>query len=116
MNGKYSFVDLSRMLQLPRCAIHCETPEEAESLLYNAKGQFPEWVEGWGLDETNWGAYCEYTCYTLFYENSELLHNMTFCFTEYFEKNNYEIVDFSELSGLDLDDGGLPLEFLLGGE
>lgn len=100
MDNDVPYVDLSRMLQQPKCAIMAASEEEAEWLLSNAIQQFPEHTGNWRHCGTLWSKGNRGgrgTCYTLFDYNSSSPTRMTYSPTEWFEENGYEVIAFAEL-------------------
>lgn len=110
-------IDLSRMLESPKCAIHVASLEDAQALIYNAKKQFPEravsWsaevVSGWNTDEI------EETCFTMFYDGEDEPTSMSYCDINWFRDAGYEIVEFSELLQVsaDIDESDQSIDILL---
>lgn len=111
-------VDLSRMLEKPKCAIHVASLEEAKIVIANAKNQFPDRVKRWDIEAKNfWNAHRENTGYTLFYEGYDEPSTMSYTYISWFKDNGYEIVEFGELLGatVDIEESDQPVDILFGG-
>lgn len=112
----YPYVELSRMLELPQCAIHCSTEEEANILISNVKEQFPSRSSNWSIDESRWSSYKKGTCYTMFFSGSMKPTRLSYCGLNWFRDNKYEIVEFSELfNPIELEESEMPIESILFG-
>ena len=113
----YPYVDLGRMLEQPKCAIHISSVEEANTVIYNAKKQFPDRVRSWSVARDGyWGRYKDQTAYTLFDCDCEEPSSMTFASVPFFTKYGYEILELYELENCcDIEESELPVESLIGG-
>jgi hypothetical protein len=111
-------VDLSRMVENPPCVIHVSSLEEAKTVIYNAKNQFPERVKNWDIETKNhWGVYEKDTGYTMFYEGEDKPTTMSYSDIQWFEENGYEVIEFAELLGsiVDIEESDQPVAALFGG-
>ena len=90
-------IDLSRMLDEPRCAIHVASKEQADTIVHNARIQFPNRVKNWSYDNNIWGVYEENTAFTLFYEGEDSPSNMSYADVPWFLEHGYVVVEFDEL-------------------
>ena len=70
-------IDLSRMLELPKCAVLCETPEEAELLLSVVKNQYPNLSRSWSIEDPRWESHGKDTCYTMFFPDDSSPSRLT---------------------------------------
>lgn len=110
----YPYVDLSRMLALPKCAVMCRTEDEAEAFWQNSRTQFEKYFQ-WGLEGTlgSWGNYKEKTGFTLM-AGSSRIDRMSYCREEWFAENGYELVEFSELADAkDIEESEMSFDALL---
>lgn len=110
----YPYVDLSRMLATPKCAVMCRTEEEAEIFWYNAQTQFSEYFQ-WGLEGTlgSWGNYKDRTGFTLM-AGSNRVDRMSYCREEWFAENGYELVELSDLfDAKDIEESEMSFDALL---
>lgn len=111
----YPHVDLSRMFEKPRCAIHCPTEEEANILLHNIKEQFQDKFKRWDVEDNRWDTYKENTGYTMFFSADTDPTSLSFYYLDWYKTNNYEIVEFSELSNpVEIAESEMPIESILG--
>lgn len=94
----YPQIDLSRMLEEPRCAIHVETQEQANAIIYNAQIQFPERISNnWETDSNYWNRCEEETAYTLFFEGEDEPTTMSYADVPWFKEAGYVVIEFDEL-------------------
>ena len=111
-------LDLTRMIENPRCAIRVSTLAEAQLVILNAKHQFPERVKNWNAETNNhWNVYEELTGFTLFYEDEDEPSTMSYADVPWFEANGYQIVEFNELVGAvsEISESEQPMSLLFGG-
>lgn len=115
MSETYQFVDVSRMLEYPKCAIHCATEEDANTLLYNLRSQYPAYATNFKSDN-GWDLCRKETAYTLFYSGDERPTNVSRTDTKWFAKNGYEVIPFSELitDQIEIEESDMPLDKFLG--
>ena len=115
MSENFQFVDLSRMLEHPKCAIQVSTEDEAKWFLQNAKEQFPERTSAWDR-HNNYDVHRERTCYTLFYSGATEPTNLSYAHDQWFIENGYEVIKLSELAGCmtEIEESDTPLSALLG--
>ena len=112
------YVDLSRMKELPRCAIMCRTEDDVRLLFYNGMKQLSKHMSWRRLEDIliAWDVYGEKTGFTLFYAESTAVRSMSYCREDWFKENGYEIVEFSSLTDTtDIDESDVPPNFLFGG-
>lgn len=111
----YPHIDLTRMFEHPRCAVHCMTEDEAKTLIHNVKTQYPTMAGSWSVDENRWDSYKENTGYTLFYSGDKEATGLSYFYLDWFHENKYEVVEFSELSNpVELEESEMPIESILG--
>ena len=112
---KFVEIDLSRMLERPKCAIHIATKEDAHLVLFNARRQFGDRVINWPEDGY-WFDYQENTAYTLFYRDSAKPERLSYGRLPWFRKNGYEILEIYDLlaSSIDIEESDLPVDELFG--
>ena len=115
MSESFHCVDLSRMLEHPKCAIQVSTEDEAKWFLQNAKEQFPERTANW-VSHNNYGVHKERTCYTLFYSGDTKPTNLSYAHDQWFIENGYVVIQLSELAGCmtEIEESDTPLSVLLG--
>ena len=112
----YPHLDISRMLELPRCAVRCSSEDEARALIYNIRKQFPDMATHWTIDENHWNEYKMDTCYTLFYSGMTRPQGLCFYYIEWYLKNNYEIVEFADLCNqVEIEESEMSIDVLLCG-
>lgn len=108
-------VDLSRMIDLPRCAVMCRNKEELESFYEVAKHQLSRFMH-WDFEEITglWNVYDEQTGFTLF-DTDRRRSFMSYCDEEWFRRKGYEIVEFSDIAYVvEIEESETPLESLFG--
>lgn len=114
----YPYLDLSRLLGYPPCAIHVATQEQADAVVHNAREQFPERIpDSWDTSHNYWRDYGEETGYTLYFEGNDDPTTLSYADIPFFEENNYVVIEFEELlaDAVDLTEGDQPLSLLVGG-
>lgn len=91
-------IDLSRMLELPKCAVICRNIEELEIFYANATQQLGEYLY-WDFDDALglWNNYEDKTGFTLF-AGSDSPSSMSYCNEEWFRGNGYEIIELSDIA------------------
>ena len=109
-------IDLSRMLENPKCAVHIATKEDAPLVLFNARRQFKDFVIGSWPEDGYWSNYQENTAYTLFYRNSDEPQRLSYGSLPWFRENGYEILEINDLlaSPIDIEESDLPVDELFG--
>lgn len=118
--NKYPYVDLSKMFDIPGCAVRVPTRYAAETILANFMTQHPN-EEGYHMSDTNWDSYESNTAYTLWSvfcgrdgRPNMRITSLGYTSVDWFKDSGYTVIEFEELMELpDLDDGDLPLEFLI---
>lgn len=115
MSTTYPFVDVSRMLEYPKCAIHCKTEDEADALIFNMRSQHPSHASNF-KGNNGWSANGPNTAYTLFYSGDKVPTNLSRTNIRWFRENGYEVIPFSELSveQAEMEESDMPLISLLG--
>lgn len=116
MNENFVYADLSRMLELPKCAVLIRTEAEASAFFHNSIQQIAKYVY-WNFADVLdlWNIYKEKTGFTLFtsYDGPELA---SYCYEGWFRDNGYEIIEFSDLCNIaDIDESDQPIDVLFGG-
>ena len=108
-------IDLSRMLENPKCAVHIATKDDAPLVLFNARRQFGDRVINWPEDGY-WFDYKENTAYTLFYIDSTKPQRLSYGRLPWFRENGYEILEINDLitSSIDIEESDLPVDELFG--
>lgn len=71
-------INLSRMFELPKCAVHCSTLEDARLLVRAMKEQHLEMARAFNDTDCGWES--KNTCYTLFYERKSMLKSIFYRF------------------------------------
>ena len=112
---KFMEIDLSRMLENPKCAIHIPTQKDAHIVLYNARQQFPDLVKSFDA-HGYWIVYEESTAYTLFYREDKKPTTLSYSNVAWFLDNGYEVIELSDLVGIsvDIDESDHSIEELIG--
>ena len=114
----YPYIDLSRLLGYPPCAIHVATQEQADAVIHNAREQFPERIsDSWDTTNNYFRDYGEETGYTLYFEGDDEPTTLSYANIPFFEENDYVIIECEELlaDSVDLTEGDQSLDVLLGG-
>ena len=114
----YPYIDLSCLLGYPPCAIHVATQEQADSVIHNAREQFPERIsDSWDTTHNYWRDYGAETGYTLYFEGDDEPTTMSYANIEFFEENDYVILECETLmtDATDVEEGDQSLNVLLGG-
>lgn len=114
---KYPNIDLSKMFDIPGCAVRVPTKYAAETVIANFMTQYPNEVR-YHMSNTNWDDYMSDTAYSLwsaFRDNYPMrITSLGFSDVQWFKENGYTVIEFEELMVLpDLEEGDLPLEFLI---
>lgn len=110
------YADLSRMLELPKCAVLCRTEDDVRALCENAN---PQLVGCFCFDLDDmlifWSVYKEHTGFTL-YVGDELPRSISYCNEQWFRDEGYELVEFSDLCNVaDIEESDQSVDILLGG-
>ena len=114
MSEDFMYADLSRMLELPKCAVLMRTEDEARAFFHNSIQQIAEYVH-WDLEDVLnlWSIYKEKTGFTLFLSYDEP-ESISYCDEDWFRNEGYEIVEFSDLCNVaDIEESEKSLDFLL---
>ena len=114
----YPYIDLSRLVDYPPCAIHVATQEQADAVVYNVREQFPERIsDSWDASHNYWRDYGEETGYTLYFEGEDGPTTLSYANIPFFEENDYVVIEFEELlaDAVDLPEGDQPISLLVGG-
>ena len=109
-------IDLSRMLELPKCAVICRSVEELELFHEFASKQLAEHMY-WDFKFIHriWDDYEENTGFTLFDGDGSGPHSMTYCYEAWFRDHGYEIIEFSDLCNIpDIQESEASLDTLFG--
>lgn len=113
----YPEIDLSRMLEHPRCAVRVTTQEQANAIIYNAQRQFPERISNsWDTANNYWSRYKEKTTYTLFYEGDNEPTMLSYGDVTWSQVNNYIIFEYEDLLSMTVEiiESDYPVNILLG--
>lgn len=116
MSEDFMYADLSRMLELPKCAVLIRTDEEARAFFHNSIQQIAEYTR-WSLEDVLnfWNIYKEKTGFTLFIRYDEP-ESISYCNEAWFRNEGYETVEFSDLCNtVDIDESDQPIDTLFGG-
>lgn len=107
-------INLSRMFELPKCAVHCSTLEDARLLVRAMKEKHPEMARGFNDADCGWEN--KNTCYTLFYERSRRAERLSRTNIEWFHRKGYEVIELDELivNIVDIDESEASLDVLFG--
>lgn len=114
----YPYIDLSRMVDYPPCAVHVATQEQANAVIHNAREQFPERVsDSWDERGNYWRVYGEATGYTMYFEGEYEPTTISFSNTPFFEQNGYVVLEYKELlaDAVNLIESDQPISLLVGG-
>ena len=117
MKRNTQYVDVFRMLEAPKCAIICRTIEDACLLYDSISCQLPEYSTLWSPDDLEyvWNVNESKTGFSLYSWDNEP-EPLSYCDEEWFRGEGYVIIEFSDLCDIpDLEEGDLPIGFLLGG-
>ena len=109
-------IDLSRMMERPKCAVLCRSVEELELFYSAAESELSEYLH-WdcGFIHTLWNEYKENTGFTLFESNNDGPYSMTYCYEAWFRDRGYELIEFSDLCNIpDIDESEVSLDVLFG--
>ena len=115
MSEDFMYADLSRMLELPKCAVLCRTEDDVRALYENAKQQIPGHLY-WDFDDMLglWNYYREKTGFTLITGSEP--DSMSYCYEEWFMGEGYELIELSDLTNVaEIEESDQSVEFLFGG-
>lgn len=90
----YEPLDFSKVLEIGKCAISCDTEEEAIHLLAAMKQRFPEHCTAWDFPYVSWGSY-NHMAYAPYLD--EEYEGMNYCSVSYYKRYGYTIIPFYEL-------------------
>lgn len=114
MEEAYQEVDISRMLENPKCAVRVTSEYDAKEFIWNAKRAFPDFSKRWGNGETHWDEGVKAIGYTLFDYSATRPSRLTYTDSiEWFIDNGYVIVDYADLR-VDIEESEMPIEALFG--
>ena len=90
----YEPLDFSKVLEIGRCAISCDTEEEAIHLLAAMKQQYPSHCQTWEFPIVSWGRYnpIAYSPYL-----DEEHGSMCYCSVSHYRQAGFTILPFREL-------------------
>lgn len=113
---EYLEIDLSRMLENPKCAIRVASKDDALLILFNARRQFKDFVIGRWPEDGYWSNYQENTAYTLFYRDSDKPQRLSYGRLPWFREHGYEILEINDLiaSSIDIEESDLSVDELFG--
>lgn len=117
--NQYPHIDLNKMFEIPGCAVRVPTEYDAETIIANFIRQYPDNRE-FQLRDTYWDNHREDTAYTIWdtfdgEDMSPRISTIGYADAPWFMENGYTIIEFDELAQIpDLEEGDLPLEFLMG--
>lgn len=117
MNDSIPYVDLSMMLQSPKCAVICRDIEELSIFFLNAQNQLPEHLY-WNYDEIKdlWGCYGDNTGFTTYSYEGVVPGPITYCNEGWFVSEGYAIIELSDLlNTTDIEESDQPVSALFGG-
>lgn len=115
MSENFMYADLSRMLELPKCAVLCRTEDEVRAFFENAKQQLPGNLF-WDLEDILglWSYYKEKTGFTVI--TSIEPESMSYCEEDWFRAEGYELIEFSDLINVvEIEESDQSVELLFGG-
>lgn len=119
MENNYYYADMSRMKELPRCAVVCRSEEDIKDFFYNCKQQMPEFFS-WDLQHTlnllgtvGDGA----VGFTMFTRGSSRPEKMMWCNLDWYKEGGcYKLIEMSELtSQTDIEESEISIDVLLCG-
>lgn len=110
----YPELDLSRMFELPRCAVRVRTLEDAKTLIDNFYKQYPDRATYFSLEDPGWDSGPD-TAYTLFYSDEDEPTSLSRTDYEDFLADDYEVIEFSELMNtVEIEESDMALTDLVG--
>lgn len=91
-------IDLSRMLESPKCAVICRSLEEVEIFYINASKQLSAYIP-WDFDDIQmlWSTYKGNTGFTLFVSRNEP-ESVSYCNEGWFKAEGYELIELSDIT------------------
>lgn len=113
MNNNYMFVDLSRLIEAPRCAVFFQTVEEVECFYHNCEKQLSDYCLFWVLEDLvdRWenDNSAGFTFMT-----GTTPEDMTWSSRPWFEEEGFEIIEFSNLANpIEIEESEMPLDVLI---
>ena len=111
-------VDLSRMMQGPKCAVACRSLDDVDLFLENFKEQFPECVKGWSIQRARiyWNNYESHTGFTTFGPFDVFEGHLSYCSTEWFLEHGYEVIELSDMiDSPEIEESDCMIDMLFGG-
>ena len=115
MSNHYGFVDLSRLIEAPRCAVFFQTVEEVECFYYNCESQLGDYCLFWALEDMTDRWENDNSAGFTFMTGSEP-EDMTWSGKDWFIEEGYEIIEFSDLANpVEIAESDQPISLLIGG-
>lgn len=114
--NQYPYIDLSKMFDIPGCAVRVPTEEDARAIIANFKRQYPN-ESMYHFDDTYWDNHEDQTAYTLWdqFDDEHMRQSgLGYADVPWLKNHGYTIIEFEELAPVpELEDSGIPIEFLL---
>lgn len=116
--NQYPYIDLSKMFDIPGCAVRTPTEFDAATIIANFQRQYPEYRK-YHFHDTYWSNHREETAYSIWdtFEDDTppKLSTLGYCDVPWFKGNGFTIIEFSELAQeQELEESDAPLDLLLG--
>lgn len=115
MAKDYQRVDLSRMVERPKCAVMCRTAGDAETFFYNFTEQFEKEYLYWSLNDilNVWNQYQDKTGFTLIVGDG-CPESISYCDEEWFLDSGYELIEFEDLANpTEIEESEMSMSVLL---
>ena len=114
--NQYPYIDLSKMFDIPGCAVRLPTEYDAETVIANFIRQYPN-ESGYHLSATYWDNHQEDTAYSLwdnFDDDVMKLSTLGYADVPWFKEKGYKVIEFEDLAPMpELEASDMPLEFLI---
>lgn len=113
MSNHCEFVDLSRLIEAPKCAVFFQTVEEVECFYHNCEKQLGDYCLFWVLEDLVDRWENDNSAGFTFMTGSEP-EDMTWSTRDWFEEEGYEIIEFYDLiNPVEIEESEMSLDVLL---
>lgn len=113
MNSSSTWIDLSRLAEVPQCAVFFKSAEEVELFFHNCESQLAEFIGYWELEEAV-GRWKNDNSVGFTFMTGDSVENMTWCDRNWFRECGYELVEFSDLANpIEIEESEMPLCVLI---
>ena len=113
MSNHCEFVDLSRLIEAPKCAVFFQTVEEVECFYHNCEKQLGDYCLFWALEDLVDRWENDNSAGFTFMTGSEP-EDMTWSTRDWFEEEGYEIIEFYDLiNPVEIEESEMSLDVLL---